>query len=413
MALMPRIPNTIRPEQNLGSVTTIAHDEHPDVGGISPKGIEDIWLAVRGLYRSGYMPGISVCLRRHGKIVMHRSIGHASGVLHDERPKRLLTPDTPVCLFSASKAVTALLVHKLAEQGEIGLHDPVAKYIPKFGVHGKGDITIHDVLSHRGEVPSPPPGTDPALLYDWDAALDLICSLPPKFGGKRSVAYHAITGGFLFGEIVKLVTGKTIREYHNEVLRGPLGFKWFDFGVAPSQVDEVAVNYSTGPKLGFPVSRFMEHAVGAPLEAVTEISNHDAFKTAIIPAANMYATADELSQFYQCLLNGGELNGKRIFNEETVAQAVRPVGGRSLDRTLMLPIRYSAGLMLGDKPVSFIGPDNPEVYGHLGFLNIIGWADPERDLSAAVMTTGKAVIGAHLGPWFKLLGAINKHCHRV
>ena len=101
----------------------------------------------------------------------------------------------------------------------------------------------------------------------------------------------------------------------------------------------------------------------------------------------------------------------RVFDPLTVKRAVMEAGsGPELDRTLMLPMRYSMGMMLGSKPVGLMGPSTEQAFGHLGFVNVLCWADPERELSAALLTTGKPLVGPHYLPWFRVLWEIAGQC---
>jgi CubicO group peptidase (beta-lactamase class C family) len=118
-----------------------------------------------------------LCVRRKGQIVLNRAIGYARGNGPQDTaqtPKVLATPDTRICLFSASKVVTAMMIHLLDEMGEIDLLDPISHYIPEYGVNGKKDATIYHLLAHRGGIPSLPKGTDPQLLFNPEAALRFI-----------------------------------------------------------------------------------------------------------------------------------------------------------------------------------------------------------------------------------------------
>jgi CubicO group peptidase (beta-lactamase class C family) len=130
----------------------------------------------------------------------------------------------------------------------------------------------------------------------------------------------------------------------------------------------------------------------------------------IIPAANLVATADEMALFYQLLLNGGELGGRRIFKIETVRRAVAPVAKMWFDGTMVVPMRYSAGLMLGAAPIGMWGPYSESAFGHVGFMNILCWADPARDISVSLQTTGKTLIGPHLGPLARFLFTVGRRC---
>ena len=408
---------TIRIPDDLTSVTSykLADEVNPSEAGMSQEEVQALWAGVEDLYRSGIHPAISFCLRRQGKVVLKRAIGHARGNGPDDTPnteKILATPDTPICLFSVSKAATAMLIHLLDERGQIHLMDPVSYYIPEFVASGKENITIHHILSHRGGIPNPPRELDPEIIFNHDEIVKLLCKAKPVSPGGRRTAYHAITGGFILGEIVHRVTGKDLRELLHETVQKPLGFRYFNFGVPEEETNRVAVNYYTGVPLIFPFTTIIKRALGASWKDVVRISNDSRFMKVIIPCANLFSTADEVSRFFQLLLNKGELDGMRIFNPLTIYHAIMEVGKPEIDRTVMIPMRYGAGMILGNKPIGMYGPFTQHAFGHLGFSNIFCWADPERDIVVSLLTTGKAMLGPHIIPLARLLLRISWHCRK-
>ncbi|MGM0452994.1 MAG: serine hydrolase domain-containing protein [Thermodesulfobacteriota bacterium] len=414
--LKTRLCKTIRVPEDLLPVTTFepAEEAAPQDADMTPEAVDAIWRGVEELYRTGIYPGITFCLRRQGQVVLNRGIGHSYGNGPGDDPavaKLLMTPDTPVCQYSASKAITAMLIHLLAERGEIRLSDPVARYLPGFGRHGKQDTTIYHIISHQGGIPTPPPDVDPEILFDHDEFIKMLCDLAPKSGIRGpKMAYHAITGGAVLGEVVRRVTGQSIREFLHENIQKPLGFRYFNYGVPEADIAKVATNYETGPPLVFPISTIARRALSVSWGDVVRVSNDPRFMRAIIPAANLVATADEMSQFFQLLLNGGTLNGVRIFDPETVQRAVAASRGMWFDGTMIVPMRYSAGLMLGADPVGLWGPYSGSAFGHVGFINIFCWADPEREIAVSLQTTGKSLIGPHLWPLARLLTTIALRC---
>lgn len=409
---------TIRVPDNLARVTSYKPDEevNPAEAGMSRDGVQAIWSSVENLYRSGIHPAISFCLRRKGKVVLNRAIGHARGNGPDDSPKIEkipATPEMPICLFSVSKVVTAMLIHVLDERGQINLMDPVSHYIPEFVACGKENTTIYHILSHRGGVPVPPRNINPEIIFDHDAFLRLLCESKPVSPGGRRMAYHAITGGFILGEIVRRVTGKDIRQFLRETVQKPLHFRYFNYGVPDEYMGKVALNYYTGLPVLFPFSGIAGRAIGASWEDVVRISNDPRFMQAIVPSGNLVSTADEISRFFQLLLNKGELDGVRVFKPLTVHHAVMETSKPEFDRTVMLPMRYGAGVILGGTPLGMYGPFTPKAYGHLGFSNIFCWADPERDITVSLLTTGKALLGPHLLPLARLLSCISRYCKKT
>ena len=140
------------------------------------------------------------------------------------------------------------------------------------------------------------------------------------------------------------------------------------------------------------------------------MSNDPRFLTAIVPAANLVTTANELSRFYQLLLAGGELDGVRVFDPRTIRRATSEQSYLELDFTLGLPFRYGMGFMLGGDWFSLYGPDTRYAFGHLGFTNIVSWADPERQVAAALITSGKPLIYPELYYLYDVVRQIGRAC---
>ncbi len=404
--------------RDLASVTSAATAEEsaPDAAGMTPEGVSAIWRAVESMYATGMHPGVSLTLRRQGKVVLKRAIGHARGRGPGEREATPtpMTPDTPVCLFSASKALAAMAIHLLSERKQLSLLDPVSHYVPDFGQNGKKDITIYQLLCHKAGIPTiDVDGMDAAeLLLDQKEILRLLYASAPEKPGHHH-AYHALTAGFVVADLVEKVTGQSFRRFFKENITVPMGLRVLDFGARGRTLQRVATNYVTGFRLAAPLDIYLKRAIGTTLDQAVNVSNDPRFYRAVIPAGNGVATADECCRFFQCLLNGGEIDGVRVFQPLTIRRAVAEVGKPELDRSLLIPLRYSAGMMLGNTPFGLYGPDSSRAYGHLGFTNNFLWADPERDISVALLTTGKLALGLH-APWLlNLLYRISKHCPKL
>ena len=392
---------------------TVCAEETPSVEvGVGPEAVAEVWDAVRRLYQTGLYPGIQVCVRREGQIVLHRSIGHARGNAPgeaDPAQKRVLEPATPFTLYSASKAVTAMLVHKLDERGLLSLEDRVCEYIPEFAAHGKDAITLHHILAHRAGIPKvPPEATDLEMLGDRDAILAALCNTRPSWEAGRWLAYHAISGGFVLGAVIERVTGEDLRCVLDREIRTPLGMRWFSYGVARDEIPQVAEDAFTGFPAVPPFSTVLNRALGVDLHEAIALSKDPRFFLHPIPSVNVVATAEEVSRFYQCLLDGGRWGGRQVFESRTVDRATSEQSCMEIDLTLGLPIRYGLGFMLGGKTLSLYGPDTPLAFGHIGLTNIISWADPERRVAAAVLTSGKPFVNLDILRVFQVLRAIGR-----
>jgi CubicO group peptidase (beta-lactamase class C family) len=419
-ARIPGVPDVfhrVRVPDDLASVTTTGEEEDPESAGLEGEQVERIWEAAVDLYRSGVHPGLQLCLRRDGKVVLNRAIGHARGNGPDDpedAPKTAMTPETPACIFSASKAVTALVVHKLDERGLLHIGDRVSEYIPEYGQKGKEGTTIAHVLAHRAGVASmPKEALDLERIDDREYLVRVISEAKPAIRPGRVLAYHAVSGGFILGEIVQRVTGKTIREVLAEEFLDPLGFRWGNYGVRPDDVDRVALNYVTGPPLLPPLSNLVKRVLSVPLDQVVETSNDPRFLTGLVPSANVITTADELSRFFEIFRRGGELDGVRVMEERTVRRALTEQSHLEIDFSLVFPTRFSYGLMLGARVVSLYGRDTDLAFGHLGLINIMGWADPERALAGALINTGKAIVYPELPRFYGLMQRIASEVPKV
>jgi CubicO group peptidase (beta-lactamase class C family) len=402
MSVIPRLPlvpdplGRIRLPADLASVTTVGTEISPESAGLTSQQIERIWAASRNLYKTGVHPALALCIRRNGHVVLDRAIGHASGNgPKDGRdtPKVLVTPDTPFCVFSTAKGITALVIHMLQERGVLNIQDRVTDYIPEYGQHGKAATTIAHILSHRAAIPWLPKHlAELDSFTDMDLAVEAISASKPFGKPGTLLAYHAISGGIILGEIVQRATGTSIKAVLESEILDPLNFRWMNYGVAPDDVGKVALNYATGPRLLPPISQLATHALSQPIDKVVDISNEARFLTSVIPSATTVSTANELSRFFEIFRRGGELDGHRVMTPETLRRAITQQSRLELDLTLVLPIRFSYGLMLGAKVVSLYGLDTDLAFGHLGLINIVGWADPERGISGALLTSGKAII---------------------
>jgi CubicO group peptidase (beta-lactamase class C family) len=412
--LNPRCPVP----RSLEDVTRIRADAEVDPRsvGADPEALRNAWQAIERLYASGVHPAIAVCVRRRGEVLLDRAIGHSHGNAPDDppdEPKVPATPDTPFCLMSASKPVAAMPIHLLDERNVLRLDDPVCEYIPEFARHDKQAITLRHILTHRAGVPNPPADSmDPALLEHPDEIVRILCDQTPLWRPGTRLAYQAVTTGFLLAEVVRVVTGKDIQTVLREEIREPLGMRWLRFGVEPDDLHRVAVNAITGPITLPPVSTLFQRALGVPFERIVSLSNDPRFLTTVFPSGNVVATADETCRFYELLRCGGEADGKRILERRTIVRATAEQSYLEPDMMLLLPFRYGMGFMLGAEWFSLYGPFTPHAFGHIGFTNVVTWADPERELSAAILTSGKPVVYAEIYFLFEALRQLGIACPR-
>jgi CubicO group peptidase (beta-lactamase class C family) len=411
--LLPVTVRRFEPEE----VTTKSHREtDPRAVGLTSQDIEAIWGAVVAFYQTGLHPAIALCIRRRGEIIVDRAIGHASGNSPQDpegTPLIQATPDTLYNFFSESKAVTAMLIHLLQEEEQLHVDEPVATFIPEFAKKRKHNITIRDVLTHRAGIPpTPQEAIDLDLLSKPDEIVEAFCDLAPTHRPGSVQAYQAITSGFILGEIIRRVTSQSIRDFLTTRVRDPLKMRYFNYGVPREELDRVAVDAFTGPTPTWPYKNLVRIAFGASMRELVDLANDPRFRTAVVPAGNIIATPEEISRFFEALLCGGSFEGTRIFDQRTVARATRPQVVGQVDRVLMMPIPLSMGFMLGGRTFGFFGPRTANAYGHLGFTNVLGWADPDRDISVAFMNTGKPLLSARMFAWLNVTRVIGTRIPR-
>ena len=381
----------IRVPSDLDSVTTIGEEDH---SGIDSAAVERIWQAARHWYAAGFHPAIQLCIRRHGRVVLNRAIGHGWGNAPTDPPDAeqvLVATDTPFCVYSAAKGMTATVIHMLVEQGVFALDDRVCKYIPSYTSHGKDRTTIRHVLTHSAGVPFPTgPRPDVTRADDHEYAQEQLGKLKPLYRPGLVHIYHALTWGPLMRGIVYAATGKEIREILGTEVLDPLGFRWTNFGVDKKDVPLVAPSHATGRPLPPVIAQLFRKAIGGTVHEIIPTTNTPLFLTTIVPSSNTVSTADELSRFAEIWRRGGELDGVRIMSPERMYGAVQESRRLRPDFAVGLqPARWGTGFILGTKRFGPFGRNAPAAFGNLGLANIAVWADPQRAISAGVISSGK------------------------
>jgi len=408
-------PRLVDVPSNLDAVCTRGPEDAPDDGGLTHADVEAIDGAVRDLYRSRVHPAVSVCLRRHGAVVYNRGYGYARGGAPDDAPgaeKVPLAHDAPHCLFSASKAFMAIALHRLDDDGVLHIDDPVSAWLPSFDRRDKRHVTLRDLLTHRAGLPRVTGSRDELdLLADTAGLVERLAATPTTGRPGSRLAYHALTGGWVIDQVVREATGgASIDDVLRDRLMRPIGLDGVGYGLDVDRRPKRVDNATTGPPLNAGLSFVARRALGVPFDEVATIANDDRFFDAVIPSANLFASAEEACRFFEMMRRGGELDGVRVLEPRTIRRMVTPTSFGELDGTLLLPVRYGVGVMLGARPAGLFGPNSTRAYGHLGFMFNFVWADPARHISCAILTSGKALLGPHLAPTGRLLWTIGRRC---
>ena len=405
----------IRVPADLDAVTDRAEEDHSEVDSAA---VERIWAAARHWYSAGMHPAIQVCLRRNGKVILDRAIGHGWGngpgdpVDAEQIP---VSTSTPFCVYSTAKAITTTVTHMLVERGNFSLEDRVCDYLPEYTSHGKDRTTIRHVVTHSAGIPfATGPKPDLKRMDDSEYAREMLGRMKPVYRPGLVHIYHGVTWGPLMREIIAAATGRSIRDILAEQILDPLGFRWTNYGVAAQDVPLVAPSHVTGKPLPAPIAKAFKTAVGGTPQQIIPFSNTPEFLTGVVPSSNTVSNAHELSRFAEMLRRGGELDGVRVLSPETLRAATKEARRLRPDlATGLAPMRWGTGYMLGSKRFGPFGRDAEGAFGHTGLTDIAMWADPQRALSVAVVSSGKPSGHPEAKRYPALLNAINAEIARV
>lgn len=241
-------------------------------------------------------------------------------------------PRTRSCLFSVSKGITALCLLMAAERGDLDLDAPVVTYWPEFGVHGKDATTVRQVLAHRAGLFATDSDVSRADLLAWEPVTRALAATRPAWVPGEAFAYHALTVGFLAGEILRRATGLRPAGWLAEHVAGPLGLS-MTFGTGPDDLDfcpQLEQLASADPAAMAAAIELMDPRVvraftlggGGVLPAqLFPGSNVPTFLGAEIPAANLVATARDCARLYAAV--AGTIDGVHLLGADTLADARR------------------------------------------------------------------------------------------
>jgi CubicO group peptidase (beta-lactamase class C family) len=249
--------------------------------------------------------------------------------------------DTITNVWSVTKTMTALCALVLADRGELDLAAPVGRYWPEFAVAGKEKVLVRHVLGHTAGLPDwDGPVED---LYDWPSATARLAAQAPQWEPGSTAGYHSLTQGYLVGEVVRRITGRSLGDFFAQEVAGPLGAD-FHIGLPAEHDHRVA---PTVP----PSSRDEDYAASAPGSSAlpaagTRIRVRDgnsvAWRRAQIPAANGFGNARSVALVQSVMAGGGAVRGRRLLSQAG-CDRVREEQFHGVDRMLGMSVRYGLG----------------------------------------------------------------------
>ena len=313
------------------------------------------------------------------------------GGLADETNGQEVDGDTLFQVFSNVKAVTATALHIQAERGLVDYYQPVAKYWPEFGTHGKDKGTVFDALTHRIGVPLMPVGVTPELMCDWDWMVGQIADMHPLFEPGTRSGYMAYTFGWVVGEIVRRTDPqhRTVGQFIQDEICQPLGIEALWAGI-PAKVEPRVAKLTNIPPLppgapGMPPDSLRPRATPPEVATTQEVFGRPDVRQACIPGAQGIMNARSQARFYAMLANGGELDGVRLLSEHRVRTFHVPRPPSNYDPVSGTPHNGTIGgfHFAGSPGMGAMG-SNPLAFGHNGAGGSLGWADPTHRLAVAI-----------------------------
>jgi len=291
--------------------------------------------------------------------------------------------DTLVNVYSATKGPASLAIAILHDEGLINYEEKVATYWPEFGAEGKQNITVAQLLSHQAGLS----GVDARLtvedLYDWDKMINLLAAQKPLWEPGTAAGYHAIMWGYFPGELIRRITGKTLKEYFHEKVAVPLDADFY-IGLPVSEFHRCATLIGPGrarkqpaPTPAVKMPRLHSGSLHNPSISPFKHACSTPWRNAEIAASNGHASARGLAKIYGALSMNGTLGGTSIIGPESLWEATKVEVEGIEDLVLGGKLRRARGFMLNSD--SAYGP-NDESFGHAGAGGSLGFADPDTGL---------------------------------
>jgi len=313
--------------------------------------------------------GAALCVYRDGKPIVDLWGGFA-----DAARTRPWAADTLVNVWSTTKLAAAVAVARCVDLGLIAYDQPLADLWPEFAAAGKARVTIAQAMSHQAGLPGFAEPTTLDDLYDWDLACARLAAQAPAFPPGTANSYHAVTYGFLAGEIVRRACGRTLGTLFREEIAGPVGA---DFHIGLPASEEPRVAELLEPKspvdaatldLTEPARMALSNPVQDPMRP-----NQRRWRAAELPALNGQASARGVARLAAALAGGGALDGVRVLSEGTV-KAMSVIAADRPD--LMLGFNPQWGMGVAHNLIGVFGT-NPATIGHSGWGGSFGCADPD------------------------------------
>ncbi|HEX7726903.1 MAG TPA: serine hydrolase domain-containing protein [Rhizomicrobium sp.] len=339
-----------------------------EIHGFANKGFEQVRETFENNFKNLGDLGASYCVTKDGETVVDLWGGYA-----DAAKTKPWVKDTIVNVYSTTKTMTALTALILADRGLIDFKAPVAKYWPEFAANGKERITVAQLMSHSAGLSGWKEKVTKEDLYDWEKATSLLAAQAPFWEPGTAPGYHALTQGYLVGEVIRRVTGKSVGTVFREEVAEPLHADFW-IGLPASEDDRVAElipppkGEAVDDSLANP-NQFQTNMATNPGIHVHETKKR-AWRGAEIPAAGGTGNARSVAEIQAILANDGVAKGKRFLSRDGVRKALE-LQVEGTDKVMNIPARFGLGFGLGGGAVPLPHPNSMYWGGYGGSIIII------------------------------------------
>jgi CubicO group peptidase (beta-lactamase class C family) len=358
---------------------------------------DDRFGAVRRAFEENFAAGkdvgASVAVAVEGEMVVDLWGGTVTTDADAERPWER---DTIINVWSTTKTMTALCCLVLIDRGELDPHEPIASYWPGFETAGKASVTTAHVLSHSAGLS----GWDQPMtvddLYDWDLATELLAKQAPWWEPGTASGYHAVTQGYLLGEVVRRISGRSLGAFFADEIAGPLGA---DFQIGAAAADEGRIApVVPPPPLPFdlsqmdPLSPAVRTLTGPPIEA--GMANTSAWRAADIGGANGHGNARSVARMLSAVTLGGKLDNIRLLSSEAISLIFEQQSD-GVDLVVGVPLRFGIGFGLPHtETVPYIPEGRICFWGGWGGSSIVMDIDRRMTFSYMMNRMGAGIVGS-------------------